>query len=290
MHYLEEDQGEYLLSDDEQIETLHVYVYKEEPKKPMPQYIHDRILAGCIIMTYILAGIIAVGFISLIPSPSTVTTLQVPALYLPLKTYTAKAPIIPTGTKTIPATTATGTLTIYNGSILSHELPAGLILTGKDGVEIVTDQAVTIPAGSAPSYGIATVSAHAVVPGAQGNIQADDISAVYNSDITIKNLSSFTGGADARTETFVTAGDTHTALTKAQYALSAQEKQHEGLLARPCQEKTEQKALALAVTRACQFVTYTAPPGVQVVSAQVKGKVVLLQVKMVTRPHPFIGK
>lgn len=278
--------------EDEEMETLHVYVYKEEPKKPMPQHVRDRILAIGIIMTYILAGVLAVGFITLIPSPSTVTTVQVPALYLPIKIYTAKAPIIPTGTKTIPATTATGTLTIYNGSILSHELPSGLILTSKDGVEIATDQAVTIPAGSAPNYGIATVPAHAVATGSAGNIQAYDINAVYGTDLTIKNLTAFHGGNDAFTVTFATADDTHTALTKAQYALSAQEKQHKALLARPCQEKTEQKPLALAVTWTCQFVTYTAPPGVQVVSAQVKGKVVLLQVqvKIVVRPHPFIGK
>jgi hypothetical protein len=60
---------------------------------------------------------------------------------------------------------AAGTITFYNGLLSGQTIAAGTVLTGSDGVEIVTDQTAHIPAGTPPVYGQTTVSAHAVLAG-----------------------------------------------------------------------------------------------------------------------------
>ena len=72
-------------------------------------------------------------------------------------TFSTSITVTPTGIKTYPAPTAHGVLTITNGSILQEELPQGMIVTAKDRVEIITDTAVFVPAGSATGLGYATV-------------------------------------------------------------------------------------------------------------------------------------
>jgi hypothetical protein len=139
-----------------------------------------------------------------VPAHFTLTALQV------------NVAIIPTGKHTYAATQATGTLTIYNGSFLTQQLPAHFILTTTDGIEVATDQTVMIPSGNPPNYGIATVSAHAVMAGKQGNIPADAIDQIYGSAMSLKNLIPFTGGLDASTKPFVTADDQEQALKDCQ--------------------------------------------------------------------------
>src|ERR1700686_3168415 len=123
----------------EPMETIHLYVVREGQKRPS--------ILPLILSTLVLLALIAIGI--LIPyKPLYVReTIRVPAIILPLRSFSMSVPITPTGEKTYPATQAHGTLTIYNGSILSQELPQGMILTGKDGVEVVTDEAVAVPAG-----------------------------------------------------------------------------------------------------------------------------------------------
>src|SRR5207247_5230887 len=118
-------------------------------------------------------------------------TLRIPAHHLTMHILSATKPIIPTGVKTYAATTAHGTLTVTNGSVIAATLPKGIIFTGKSGVEVVTDEAVFVPAGSAAGYGYATVSAHAMVRGKSGNIPAYDINRVEGSRIYIRNLTPF---------------------------------------------------------------------------------------------------
>ena len=96
------------------------------------------------------------------------------------------------------AKVAIGTVTFYNGSNVAQTINAETILTGQDGVQVATDQAVTVPAANLPQIGEATVSAHAVTVGSQGNIQAFDITTALSNDLTVKNLASFRGGADER--------------------------------------------------------------------------------------------
>ncbi len=122
------------------------------------------------------------------------------------------------------ATRAKGTITFYN-SLLSHQtIPAGTIVTGNDGVQIITDQAARIPAGNPPSYGQVTVSAHAVVAGPKGNVPAYDINtACCATSVVAKNTESFTGGAAAREYLVVTRADINTAVTSLLLTLSESE-------------------------------------------------------------------
>src|SRR5712692_6294950 len=128
--------------DEEPIETIHLYVVREEEPKPS--------LLPIILSVVALSLLVALGVLLPYQQPEIRKTIRVPAVLLPLKTFSTSVTITPTGEKTYPATTAHGTLTIYNGSILAQELPRGMILTGTDGVEVITDAAVLIPAGNPP--------------------------------------------------------------------------------------------------------------------------------------------
>src|SRR5947209_17775938 len=138
---------------DDPMETVHLYVVREEPKQP---YMFLPLFAAffCII---VIASVVA--YSGLHPSYEH-ATLTVPAQFLPLQTFKTSQAIVPTGIQTYPATIAQGTLTVTNGSIISQTLPAGFTSVSGSGFSVVTDRAVFVPAGSADGYGIATVSAH----------------------------------------------------------------------------------------------------------------------------------
>jgi hypothetical protein len=268
-------------ADDQPIETIHLYVVREGEKHPS--------LVPVILSILALALLLVVGIITPYEPPQERTTIRVPVILLPLKAFTTSVSVIPTGIKTYPATTAHGTLTIYNGSILSQELPRGMILTGTGGVEVATDEAVAVPAGNPPAYGIATVSVHAVVPGRSGNIAALDINQVEGTSLYIRNLHSFTGGQEAHTVTFITAQDRQHALSQARQSLI----QHTlaGLLQSPCTETLTGNQI-LFVIWTCQFVRYDVPdfPGVKVLHAQVVGKIILLEIVFIERPRILTAK
>jgi Baseplate J-like protein len=104
------------------------------------------------------------------------------------------------------ARSASGTLTFYNGQAGPQTIPIGTILTGQDGVKVATDQTVTIPAGTPPTYGQVSVTAHALVPGRVGNIPAGDINATIALAVFVKNAA-FAGGQDQRDYQVVAQGD-----------------------------------------------------------------------------------
>jgi hypothetical protein len=185
--------------------------------------------------------------------------------------------------------TARGILTLSNGSIISQELPKGFILTGKDGIEIVTDAAVFVPAGNANGYGIATVSAHALVSGLQGNLRAFAIDQVYGTSLYIRNLRSFTGGQEAYTVTFITSQDRQISLSHARGILALQTISR--LLFHPCVESVT-GTTRFYVNWICQFVRYDIPdlPGVKVLHAHVVGKAILLEVVFVARLRILTAK
>lgn len=264
---------------DDEMETVHLYIY-EEPIKQPSDGMGGRLLARLI--QVIAFGMLAV--FCLIPYTPVYATrmMVVPAHFLPVQVFSAYSPIVPTGKTEHPATQAHGVLTVYNGLSFAQVVPQGFILTSKEGQEVATDESVTIPPGNAPTYGSATVSAHAVVAGMQGNIPSDAIQAMEGSSITIMNLSAFEGGQDAYTEQSITLDDTARALENAREQLTA--KIPVGLLAGPCAEKTAQDGNTLTLTWACQYVTYTVPANLQILSARVEGKHVLLQVNIVVLP------
>ena len=77
-----------------------------------------------------------------------------------------------TGVQKTPEGTASGTVTLRNGSAAAIALPAGTALANRAGVGFVTTAAVEVPAGSADgsTIGETTVGVTAAKPGASGNL------------------------------------------------------------------------------------------------------------------------
>jgi hypothetical protein len=259
---------------DEKPETIHLYVVRGEERPPLLP----------IFLSVIALSVLVV--IALLPyqQPEIRKTIRVPAVLLPIQTFSTTVQVIPTGIKTYPATTARGRLTITNGSVISSELPKGLIFSG-NGIEVATDSPVFVPAGSAGGYGYATVAAHAFISGKKGNISAYAINEVIGTSIYIRNLQAFRGGRDAYSVKFVTAQDRQTAIEKGRSVLL--NRTIKGLLDSPCKEII---AGNLSVTWTCQFVTYSVPSYMKVTGARISGKSVLVDVVYVEPKRIFIAK
>ncbi len=91
---------------------------------------------------------------------------------------------------------------MYNGLFTPQPIPSGTVFTSSDGIKVVTDASVTVPASNPtanpPQLGYATVPANAVVAGSSGNIAAYDINATVVNGVSVKNTSPFAHGQDAR--------------------------------------------------------------------------------------------
>jgi hypothetical protein len=124
---------------------------------------------------------------------------QIPGRVLPTLTLSQAETVKTTGIGHQSATQAYGTITLYNGLLISQVINAGTVFTGRDGVQIVTDQTAVIPAAIPPDEGQATIPAHATLPGRAGNIVSYDLNTAVSSSILAKNTTSFYGGRDART-------------------------------------------------------------------------------------------
>jgi len=100
-----------------------------------------------------------------------------------------------------------GMVTFYNAAPSVQVIPAGTLLTGKDGTQVVTDQDAVIPVAAYPSFGQATVPAHTAITGPAGNIAANDLyGPCCRLNISAVNHA-FSGGQNARTYLMVTAQD-----------------------------------------------------------------------------------
>jgi hypothetical protein len=112
------------------------------------------------------------------------------------------------GVAHVPTEAARGTLTFYNAAPYPQTIAAGTVLTGADGVQVVTDAPAPIPAGNPPLFGIVTVGAHALQVGSRGNIAALDINGLRcAAGVAVKNTAGFSGGQDAQTYTVVRQAD-----------------------------------------------------------------------------------
>ena len=127
---------------------------------------------------------------------------------------------------------AQGRLTVTNGSVETVQLPAGMIFTGKDGIEAITDSPVYVPAGSADGFGMSTVPAHLVAAGI--NMPRLDIDQVVGTSLYVRNLYPFTGGKPAYSVKVVTTHDKQAALSAAKVSVSAQRARVAAKLAKPC--------------------------------------------------------
>jgi len=182
--------------------------------------------------------------------------------------------------KTVPTTghghqdarAATGSVTFYNGSNTPQTSNAGTVFTGNDGIQVTTDRDADIPAANPPLEGQATVPAHALNANAKGNIQAYDINLAVSSDLTVKNLSNFSGGQDARDFQTVTKQDIaqaaaplKTTLAQSmQGALTGQVQSGEALVTPPCTPKVstdhqigdEATQVKVTLSETCSGVAY----------------------------------
>jgi hypothetical protein len=246
---------------DEKPETIHLYVVREtEPRPPILP-----IVLSALSLTVLLAFCVLTPY----QQPEVRAVIRVPAVLLPIQTFSTTVAIIPTGVRIYPATTAHGILTITNGSIISETLPRGMIIGA-----VILDYSVFVPAGSANGYGYTTVAAHALTYGKKGNLLTYAIDYVEGANIYIRNLSPFTGGRDAYSVKVVTSQDRQTALTKARGVLALQING----LHYPCNETYLQKAFVNTVTWRCQFLTYLVPSYMHVTGVTIQGKNLLVAV------------
>ena len=158
------------------------------------------LLASILFQVYLLQNP-AIATVTIIPKSQTLTlngTLQLGRVLQPI-TISQSQTVPTTGRGHQDARAATGTVTFYNGQLNSIFIPAGLLLTGSDGVQIVTDQDASIPASNLPQVGQVTVHAHAINPGSKGNIAAYDINqGCCATAIKAVNSNSFYNGQDER--------------------------------------------------------------------------------------------
>lgn len=163
---------------------------------------------------------------------------QIEGRSLPVLTMSQSQTIATTGRTELVAQSGHGSITFYNAATYPQTIVAGTLLTGKDGIQVATNQSVTVPAVNYPTLGAATVSAHAVQTGPESNIEAGDI---YG-PCCVQNISAvnggFTGGENAQTYQSVAGQDIDTATTNlkrsllqsVQIALTAQVQSGETLL------------------------------------------------------------
>ncbi len=158
------------------------------------------LLASILFQVYLLQNP-PIATITIIPKSQQVSlngTLQLGRVLQPI-TISQSQTVATTGRGQQDARAATGTVTFYNGQLNSIFVPAGLLLTGNDGEQIVTDQDASIPASNLPQVGQATVQAHAVNTGTKGNIAVFDINqGCCATAIKAVNTNSFYGGQDER--------------------------------------------------------------------------------------------
>ncbi len=130
------------------------------------------------------------------PDPS---RAQVSARLLSVRSHPFIQTVPATGRGHTGAQQARGTLTFYNAAPYAQTVAAGTVLTGADGVELVTDQAASMPSGNLPDVGMATVPAQAVQVGPQGNIAPLDLNGLCCvAGVSVKNTDAFTRGQNAR--------------------------------------------------------------------------------------------
>ena len=141
-------------------------------------------------------------------------TNQVAGRLLPSLTMSQQQSVPTSGVVHQLAQAAHGGVIFYNAAPYAQTIPAGTLLTGTNGVSVVTEQDALVPAAVMPTEGQVTVTAHATLPGPQGNIGAGDVyGACCRLNVFVAN-SAFTGGQDAQTYQTVTQQDVQSVVTR----------------------------------------------------------------------------
>jgi len=200
-------------------------------------------------------------------------THDIPGRLLPPLTLAQTITALATGHRHQQAQVAHGTVTLYNGLLTAQTITAGMLLTGTDGIRVITEQQVTIPAATPPIEGQVTVPAHALHSGSQGNIAAYDINTpCCLTAVKAVNTVAFQGGRDEREYTVITQGDINTAATalkttlaqSTRAALVAQLAPGEGLITPTCivhvipdhRPGDEATHIKISVSESCPAIAY----------------------------------
>lgn len=142
-----------------------------------------------------------------VPDP---TKNQVDARALYADSQTQTQTVKATGQGHTAGQQARGTLTLYNTSSTQQTVQAGTIIFDQNGLAVVNDAAVTLPALDT-SVGLSsrTVAAHTVNVGRTQNIPAYDFDSQIccGGGIYVSNTEPFSGGQDSQTFTYVQQSD-----------------------------------------------------------------------------------
>jgi hypothetical protein len=253
---------------DEQPETIHLYVVRENEPKPS--------FVPIILSALALLLVVVVSAVSPYQQPVTRAVIRVPAVLLPIRTFTVAMAILPTGVKVYPAVAAHGILTITNGSVISQTIPQGFRLGN-----VATDSSVFVPAGSANGFGYAVVTAHMLLSGKSGNIPAYTINQVEGSSVFIRNLSAFYGGRDGYSVKVITAQDRSVAIASARKQLL---RMSIGLRYSCVEAILRKTPKYLLISWRCQMLTYHIASFYHVTAVRIIGKNLLISVWFVARP------
>ncbi len=209
----------------------------------------------------------------------TVTTGQATGIQLQGRTLAAitmnqARSVATTGKGHQDAKAGHGYITFYNAATYPQTVTAGTILTGADGIQVITEQDANIPAASYPTFGQTTVPALSASTGPGGNIRAGDI---YGPCCRL-NVSAvttvFSGGQEARDYQTVTPQDITTVAASlktslnqsVQAALQTQVHSDETLITPlPCQQNVkpdhhpgeEAAHVNITVSETCTGMTYS---------------------------------
>ena len=204
--------------------------------------------------------------------PAQITaTLDIPTRTLAPVTVTRSQTAPTTGQDYQSARAANGALLYFNGSFTPQTVYAGTVYTGKDGIQVVTDQTTTINGaipGNPPQFGQASLPAHAMLTGARGNIVAGDIN-IIGTSFQVRNAP-FQNGRDARTYRAVAQFDLQqeTRATTQQVQQTLPQafilRDGEGVYETSCSTKTsadhaigaEAATLTVTVSSTCQGIAY----------------------------------
>ena len=212
--------------------------------------------------------------VTIVTSNANAAQQQIPGRLLETITLSQAKTVPATGTGHQQARAAQGFITFYNALPAPQTIPAGELLTGADGVEVVTLQDALIPAGTLATNGQVTVTAQAVNVGPQGHIAAGEIyGKCCREDVFVSN-GPVCGGQNARSYQMVTQQDINSVVLtlktsldrNVQAALSQQVQPDETLVTPvPCRSRmtpdhqagSEATQVNVTVSETCTGEVYT---------------------------------
>ncbi len=180
------------------------------------------LLAGAVCVVYVLPLLAPSATVTIIPISTQIATTrtvtivstnanaaqqQIPGRTLAMITLSQAKTVPATGTGHQQAQAADGFITFYNALPTPQTIPAGEMLTGADGVEVVTLRQAVNPDGTLATNGQVTVPARAGDVGPQGNIAANDLYGKCCRDAVFVSNSPFHGGQNARSYQMVAPQD-----------------------------------------------------------------------------------